>query len=123
LDPVLEQKSFVYQGKSMTNPIEILLVEDHQVVRHGLRLLIESQPNMRVVGEASSGEEAIDLLKTITPNLVVFDVSLPGMSGIELARQLQKDEDSGKEPLLLDIRPITIETRKARGMVKLQLRS
>jgi len=107
----------------MTNPIEILLVEDHQVVRHGLRLLIESQPNMRVVGEASSGEEAIDLLKTITPNLVVFDVSLPGMSGIELARQLQKDEDSGKEPLLLDIRPITIETRKARGMVKLQLRS
>ena len=84
----------------MTNPIEVLLVEDHQVVRHGLRLLIESQPNMRVVGEASSGEEAIDLLKTTTPNLVVFDVSLPGMSGIELARQLQKDEDSRKVPLL-----------------------
>lgn len=80
-------------------PIEILLVEDHQVVRQGLKLLIDSQPNMKVIGEVSSGEEAISLLGDITPTVILFDISLPGMNGIELAKELQANSKP-RYPLL-----------------------
>jgi DNA-binding NarL/FixJ family response regulator len=74
----------------MAKSVQILLVEDHLVVRQGLRLLIETQPSMRVIGEASSGEEALELLNSLSPDVVIFDVSLPGMNGIELAKAIQQ---------------------------------
>ena len=73
----------------MTNSIQILLVEDHLVVRQGLRLLIETQQSMRVIGEASSAEEALELLNSLSPDVVIFDVSLPAMNGIALAKAIQ----------------------------------
>ncbi len=73
----------------MANSIQILLVEDHLVVRQGLRLLIETQPSMRVIGEASSAEEALELLNSLSPDVVIFDVSLPAMNGIALAKAIQ----------------------------------
>ncbi len=66
----------------------VLVVDDHDVVRQGLANLIEQQPDMEVVAEAGSGEEALELARRHRPHVVVMDVSLPGISGIEATRQL-----------------------------------
>lgn len=68
--------------------IGVLLVEDHAVVRTALRLVIERQYDMHVVGEASSGEEAITQARTLKPDVVVMDVLLPGMDGAEATEQI-----------------------------------
>jgi len=65
----------------------IVLADDHQVVRHGLRVLLESEPNFRIVGEASDGLEAIDLVERQQPDIVVLDLMMPGLNGLEVARQ------------------------------------
>lgn len=83
----------------MINPIRILLVEDHLVVRQGLRLLIETHASMQVIAEASSSEEALEILHNLHPDVVIFDISLPGISGIEFARIL-KDKHPNQRRLL-----------------------
>ena len=61
----------------------ILLVDDHEVVRLGLKALLERNPNFEVVGEASSAREALEQVATLQPDVVVMDIRLPGTSGIE----------------------------------------
>lgn len=68
--------------------IGVLLVEDHAVVRTALRLVIERQYDMQVVGEAGSGEQAITQARTLKPDVVVMDVFLPGMDGAEATEQI-----------------------------------
>ena len=68
--------------------IRVLLVDDHQLVRTGLRLLLEQQADLNVVGEASDGREAVSLTKSLRPDVVVMDVGMPNLSGIEAARQI-----------------------------------
>jgi len=70
------------------NPIRILLADDHRVVRRGLCLLLESQPGFKVVAEASDGREAVALAEAHTPDIVVLDVAMPLLNGIEAARQI-----------------------------------
>jgi len=65
----------------------IVLADDHQVVRHGLRVLLESEPSFRIVGEASDGLEAIDLVERQQPDILVLDLMMPGLNGLEVARQ------------------------------------
>jgi two-component system, NarL family, response regulator NreC len=72
----------------MTDTIRILLVDDHSVLRAGLRALLDSEPDMRVVGEASTGEEALDRVSLLKPDVVVMDLSMPGMGGLEATRQI-----------------------------------
>ena len=67
--------------------IRILLAEDHIVVREGTKKLLESQPDFEVVGEANDGEEAIELTKKLRPELVIMDISMPKLSGIEATKQ------------------------------------
>jgi two-component system, NarL family, response regulator NreC len=69
--------------------ISLLLVDDHQVVRTGLRMLLENQSDMVIVGEASSGEEAILLTNQFLPDVVIMDITLPDLSGIEATRRLK----------------------------------
>lgn len=69
--------------------IRVLIVEDHLVVRTGLRLIIESQSDMDVVGEARDGMEAAGMVEELSPNVVVMDISLPGLSGLEAARRIK----------------------------------
>ena len=69
--------------------IRILLAEDHIVVREGTKKLLESQPDFEVVGEANDGEEAIELTKTLRPELVIMDISMPKVSGIEATKQIK----------------------------------
>lgn len=66
--------------------IRILLVDDHLVLRAGLRALLEAEKDFRVVGEASTGEEAIELTKSLRPDVVVMDLSMPGMGGLEATK-------------------------------------
>jgi DNA-binding NarL/FixJ family response regulator len=69
-------------------PIRILLADDHTVVRKGLRLLLESQPGFTVVADAADGRAAVTLAETHTPDVVVMDVAMPILNGIEAARQI-----------------------------------
>lgn len=68
--------------------IRILLADDHEIVRAGLRLLIDAQPDMLVVGEASSGEDAIRMTETTDVDIVVLDLTMPGAGGLAAARTL-----------------------------------
>jgi DNA-binding NarL/FixJ family response regulator len=71
-------------------PTEItcLIVDDHEVVREGLRLSLSRAPNIRVVGEASDGESAIALAERRRPNVVIMDVRMPGMDGLQATKQI-----------------------------------
>jgi two-component system, NarL family, response regulator DevR len=72
----------------MTTPVNILIADDHSVVRAGLRALLERQGRFRVVAEASTGEEAIAKAQELRPDVAVLDVRMPGVSGIEACRQI-----------------------------------
>lgn len=73
--------------KSMTKQ-RIVLVDDHEVVRLGLKALLERHPNFDVVGEAASAREAIELVASLQPSVVVMDIRLPGTSGIEACEEI-----------------------------------
>jgi DNA-binding NarL/FixJ family response regulator len=70
--------------------ITIVLADDHPVVRQGLRTLFEAEPDFRVTGEASDGLEAVKLVKRWAPNVLVLDLLLPGLHGLEVARQVRQ---------------------------------
>lgn len=72
----------------MNRCIRILLADDHRVLRAGLRLLLERQPGFEVVAEASDGREAIELAKAHSPQIVLLDIGMPNLNGIEAARQI-----------------------------------
>src|SRR6185437_16132035 len=76
--------------------IRILLVDDHEMVRTGLRSFLDLQPDMEVVGEAGSGEQALALVPRLRPDVVVLDLVLPGMTGVEAARRLHQDHPDTK---------------------------
>ena len=70
--------------------IRILVADDHGIVRKGLRFLLDRQPGMEVVGEASEGREAVKLSEELTPNVVIMDVAMPLLNGIDAAAQIMK---------------------------------
>ncbi len=74
----------------MTEPITVLIVDDHQVVRQGVRAFLESQPDIAVVGEAESGEAAIQLSTEHAPDVVLMDLLMPGMDGINATQQVKQ---------------------------------
>jgi len=70
--------------------IRILLADDHKITRQGLRSLLDNQPDMEVVAEAEEGRTAVRLVQELTPNVVIMDVSMPDLNGIEATRQIVK---------------------------------
>lgn len=74
----------------MTKPFRILIADDHDVVRKGMRALLESHAGWEVCGEAQTGREAVEKARELRPDLVVIDVSMPELNGIDAARQIKK---------------------------------
>ena len=75
----------------MKTKIRIVLADDHPIVRSGLRNLIQSQSDLEVVGEASSGLEALKLIRESQPELAIIDLTMPGLNGIQLGRRLAEE--------------------------------
>jgi DNA-binding NarL/FixJ family response regulator len=73
----------------MENP-RVLIADDHQVMRRGIRIVVESQPGWSVCGEASTGREAVELVEKLRPGIVVMDVTMPELNGLEATRQIKK---------------------------------
>jgi two-component system response regulator NreC len=72
--------------------IRLLLVDDHEVVRTGLRMLLEHQPDMEIVGEARTGAEALEMAAEKKPDVIVMDITLPDISGIEATRRIKQSQ-------------------------------
>ena len=76
----------------MTGPTKILLVDDHAVVRQGYRRLLEDESGIRVIGEASNAAQACEQARSLGPDVVVMDIALPGLSGIEATRRMLREQ-------------------------------
>ena len=74
------------------NPIRVLLADDHTLIRAGLRMVVVSQPDFTVVGEASDGREAVALAEQLKPDVVVMDIGMPSLNGIEACRQIHDSQ-------------------------------
>ena len=72
----------------MSRPIRILIADDHPLFRAGLRALLESIPDTEVAGEAATGEEAVEAAVTLVPDVVVMDINMPGLNGIDATRRI-----------------------------------
>lgn len=72
-------------------PIRLLIVDDHPVVRRGLRSLVADEPEIEVIGEASSGRDALQAARTLRPDVSLVDIRMPGMSGLEVVRSLARE--------------------------------
>ena len=84
----------------MAEPLKVMLVDDHEVVRQGLKALLEVESDISVIAEASSGREAVDMAKIYSPNVVVMDVRMPDGSGVEACRDI-RDADSDIQVIML----------------------
>ncbi|MEW5941239.1 MAG: response regulator transcription factor, partial [Chloroflexota bacterium] len=74
----------------MKKVISALIVDDHEVVRNGIRSYLETMPDFSVVGEAESGEQAVRLVAELIPDVVLMDLIMPGMDGIETTRRIKQ---------------------------------
>jgi len=70
-------------------PISVLIADDQRLVRAGFRVILDSEPDIRVVGEAANGAEAVSLARTLAPDVVLMDIRMPQLDGLSAARQLR----------------------------------
>ena len=85
----------------VTRRIKVLVVDDHVVVREGIRVLLGLQPDIQVVGEAVDGSEAINKVREIMPDIVLMDIAMPGMDGLQATREITKEEGNKARILML----------------------
>ncbi|HSP54752.1 MAG TPA: response regulator transcription factor, partial [Dehalococcoidia bacterium] len=71
--------------------IRVLVVDDHAIVRDGVRLILEAQPDIEVIGEASDGKEALEKAHRLSPDVVVMDIAMPGMNGLEATTAIKQE--------------------------------
>ncbi|MGE5644525.1 MAG: response regulator [Acidobacteriota bacterium] len=76
----------------MSSQITVLLVDDHALVRKGFRRMVEDDPDIRIVGEASNGREAVELAQELKPQVIVMDMAMPEMDGVQATREIIKHQ-------------------------------
>lgn len=76
--------------------IQILLVDDHNMVRQGLRVLLEAEQDIEIIGEAETGRQAVQMVKNLRPDVIVMDVAMPNLNGLEATRQIMKEAPGSK---------------------------
>lgn len=74
----------------MTRKIKIMIADDHTIVRQGMRKLLETYPELQIVGESQDGDETIELVKKLLPEIIIMDISMPGLNGLEATREIKK---------------------------------
>jgi DNA-binding NarL/FixJ family response regulator len=84
----------------MPDTIRVLLVDDHAVLRGGLKALLNLEADLDVAGEAGTGEEAIELARTVRPDVIVMDLAMPGMGGLDATRQITADNAESRVLIL-----------------------
>jgi DNA-binding NarL/FixJ family response regulator len=87
-------------GSKSDQPLRVLIVDDHYVVRIGLVALVNTEPDLTVVGEADDGEQAIALFQKLQPDLVLMDVRMPGRSGPEITTQIRRLSENARVLML-----------------------
>lgn len=83
------------------NPVRLVVVDDHALFRAGLISLLSEMPEFSVIGEAGDGQEALELVRKTPPDLVLLDVNMPRMGGVETVRALRSDPESATLPILM----------------------
>jgi len=78
---------FKIQGSKLA-PIRILIVDDHDVVREGVRSILKKRPDWEIIGEASNGHEALAQTESLKPDVIILDITMPQMSGLDVARRI-----------------------------------
>jgi DNA-binding NarL/FixJ family response regulator len=96
-EPEIEAKK---AGRNVVSPIRVLLVDDHSLVRAGIRSLLEKSPGVEVVGEASNGRQALELVRSKLPNLVLMDIAMADLGGLETLPRIVKSLPSVKVVIL-----------------------
>src|ERR1044071_2835505 len=85
----------------MPDPVRVLIVDDQEPFRMAARLVVEATDGFEVVGEAETGESSVDMARELTPDLVLMDVNLPGINGLDATRQILSDQAESVVVLLL----------------------
>src|ERR1044072_5714495 len=82
--------------------LRIVIADDHEVMRRGMRSIIESQPGWKVAGEAANGRQAIEMVRALQPDVIVMDISMPELNGLDATREILT-ETPGSEILILTL--------------------
>src|SRR5687768_17491680 len=80
----------------MTEPIRILIADDHPVVRDGLAAILSTQPDFQVIGEASNGQEVVQKMNELRPDVLLLDLEMPVMDGVEALRRLRETQPDAR---------------------------